>query len=134
MTVVIHAHQLELPRGLNAFVRKHVTRPLERIYDNPAAELTIKLGDVRQKTGGVDQVCGMTLRLPRARTIHVHSIQDDVRTAVLDCADRIKRLVQRQVEKQRTPSRRPMRRPLGRTYREVARSRGVTLDGSPATL
>ncbi len=134
MKLVIHAHQVELPRDAPAFVRKHVVGPLSRLHDSPAAELTVNFGDVRMKKGGVDRACGLTLRLPRARTLRVESIKDDLRTALLDAADRLKRLVQREIAKQRSPSRKPMQRPLGRTYRRIAEERGTTLDGAPSTL
>ena len=39
MKLIIHAHHLPLPPDLPRFLDKHVTRPLARVYDDPAAEL-----------------------------------------------------------------------------------------------
>jgi putative sigma-54 modulation protein len=55
MKIVIHAHHLSLPSDLTPFLQKHVTRPLARLFDDSAAELSIFLGDARPRKGGVDQ-------------------------------------------------------------------------------
>lgn len=134
MRVTIHAHQLTPPRQLGAFLRKHVVRPLARLYDNAAAELSIHLADPNGARGGVDRQAKITFRMPGTRSIHVESVQDDLYKALLDAADRLKRLVQRQLEKQRTRAPHPQHRPLGRSFRlQVSRS-GETPDGVPSTL
>lgn len=129
----IHAHHLALPPDLPAFLRKHVTRPLVRLVDGPAAELELHLGDARPRRGGVDKECRVSFRMPAARTLHVESVGEDVYTALLDAAERLKRLVKRELSKMRAPARKPMHRPLGRTWRERATRRGVP-DGDPAAL
>lgn len=134
MKLVIHAHHLTLPPDLGAFLRKHVTRPLARLQDDSAAELAVHLGDARRRKGGVDQECRLSFRMPGARTLHVESVQDDLHVALLDAADRLKRLVKRELEKMRSRSGHPMHRPLGRSYRLRASRRGVTPDGDPAGL
>jgi ribosome-associated translation inhibitor RaiA len=134
MKLTIHAHHLSLPKDLPQFLQKHVTRPLARVFDDPAAELAVHLGDARPKKGGVDQECRMSFRMPGARTMHVESVADDLYKALLDAADRMKRLVKRNLEKMRTPTRKKMHRPLGRTWRERSTRRGVTPSGEPSAL
>lgn len=134
MRLTIHAHHLTVPPDLPGFLEKHVTRPLARLFDGPAAELAIHLGDERTRRGGVDQHCKVSFRMPGTRTLHVETVEDDVHKALLDAADRLKRLVRRELGKMRTPSRKPMHRPLGRSWRERSTRRGVTPDGDPAAL
>jgi putative sigma-54 modulation protein len=134
MKFAIHAHKLDAPRDVASFVRKHVLASLRRLHDSPASELVLYVEDAKPGKGGMDQVCKMTFRLPHARTLRVESVKDDLHAALLECAHRLKRLVQREVLKQRSPSRAPEHRPLGRTWRKVATRRGVAPDGTPATL
>ncbi len=134
MKVNVHAHQLRLPRDVAAFLRKHVLAPLRRLGDTPATELTVYVEDAKPGRGGVDQACKMTFRMPGARTLRVESVKEDLHDALLECARRLKRLVQREVEKRRTSSRSPQSRPLGRTWRLRATRRDVAPDGTPSTL
>ncbi len=134
MKIVIHAHQLEAPRDVRTFLQKHVVAPLRRLHDSPATQLTVYVADAKPGKGGVDQACKMTLRMPSARTLRVEAVQLDLHAALLECAQRLKRLVQREVEKQRSPARAPQHKPLGRTWRAVASRSGLTPDGTPSTL
>ncbi len=134
MKLAIHAHQLRIPRDVMSFVRKHVLSSLRRIEDTPATELTVFVEDAKPGRGGVDQACKMTFRMPGARTLRVESVKDDVHAALLECARRLKRLVQREIAKQRSPSRATQSRPLGRTWRLRASRSDVAPDGSPSTL
>jgi ribosome-associated translation inhibitor RaiA len=134
MRVSIHAQQLEAPRGIAAYLRKHVVNPLERLHDSPATELVVFVRDTKPGKGGADQACKMTLRMPGVRTLRVESVNDDLHASLLDCAKRLKRLVEREVAKQRSTSRAPQHKPLGRTWRGVATRTGVAPDGTPSTL
>ena len=134
MRLSIHTHHLALPPDLPAFLQKHVTRPLARLFDDPAAELSVHLGDERPRRGGVDQQCRLSFRIPNARTLHVEAIADDLHKSLLEAVDRLKRLVRRELSKMRAPSRKPMHRPLGRSWRERSSRQGVTPDGDPAAL
>jgi putative sigma-54 modulation protein len=129
-----HHHRVAIPPDLPQFLSKHVTRPLARIFDDPAAELAVHLGDEQPSRGGVDQECRMSFRMPGARTVHVESVQDDLYKALLDASDRLRRHVRKQLSKMRSGSRKPMHRPLGRSWRERSSRRGVTPDGDPAGL
>lgn len=132
MKLVIHSHRLVLPPDLGKFVQKHVTRPLARVFDDSAAELAVHLGDARQQKGGVYQECRLSYRIPGARTLHVESVRPDLHLALLDAADRLKRIVRREISKMRT--RKPMHRPLGRSWRERTSRTGSTPAGEPAGL
>ena len=134
MKVSIHAQQIEKPRDLTAFLTKHLVTPLRRLHDSPATELTVHVEDTKPTRGGVDQACKVTFRMPSAKTLRVESVQDDLHAALLECAQRLKRLVQRQVGKQRSPGRSPESRPLGRMWRRRATRSELAPDGSPATL
>jgi putative sigma-54 modulation protein len=134
MKLSIHGHHLALPPDLPAFLDKHVTRPLARIFDDPSAELAVHLGDARPAKGGVDQECRLSFRMPGARTVHVGSVADDLYKALLDAGERLRRHVRKQLSRMRSTSRKPMHRPLGRSWRERSTRRGVTPDGDPASL
>lgn len=134
MRLIIHAHHLAIPPDLPAFLERHVSRPLARLFDAPSAELAVHLTDQRRRRGGVDQECRLSFRMPGTRTLHVESVEDDLHKALLDGAERLKRLVRRELTKMRTPSRKPMHRPLGRSWRERSTRRGTTPDGEPAGL
>ena len=134
MRLSIHAHHLALPADLPGFLEKHITRPLARVFDNPAAELSVHLFDERPRRGGVDQECRLSFRMPGARTLHVEATEDDLHKALLDAVDRLKRLVRRELSRMRTPARKPVHRPLGRTWRDRTTRRGMTPGGDPAAL
>ncbi len=135
MKLVLHAHQVDLPRDMAAFVTKHLVRPLQRLHDSPADQLTVKFEDsLPGRRGPQDQLCKVTFRMPGSAAIQVEAAADDLHASLLDCAQRLRRLVQRQLEKARAPSRSPMHKPLGRTWRRVASRRELAPDGTPSTL
>ncbi|MFL5263756.1 MAG: HPF/RaiA family ribosome-associated protein [Anaeromyxobacteraceae bacterium] len=134
MKLQIHSQHIEAPRDVVSFVKKHVIAPLRRLHDSPASELVVYIEDTKPAKGGVDQACKMTFRMPGSRAMRVESVNVDLHASLLDCAQRLKRLVQRQVMKQRSTSRSPQHRPLGRTWRARSSNAGTTPAGEPATL
>jgi ribosome-associated translation inhibitor RaiA len=134
MKLVIHGHQLGIPRDARAFLRTHVVDPLARLHDGPATELTVGFDDARPRKGGVDQVCRLTYRMPNSRTLTVESVADDIHAALLDAAKRLKRLVEREIGKMRSRSRSPMHKPIGRSWRASSTRSGVTPAGDPSSL
>jgi ribosome-associated translation inhibitor RaiA len=134
MKLSIHAHQLDVPRDVAAFVRKHVVGPIKRQHDSTATELVVFVEDAKPRKGGVDQACKLTFRMPGARTLRVEAVKEDLHAALLECAQRLKRLVQREVQKQRSTTRAPEHKPLGRTWRNLATRRELAPDGTPSTL
>ncbi|MFT3913179.1 MAG: HPF/RaiA family ribosome-associated protein [Anaeromyxobacteraceae bacterium] len=111
MKISIHAHHLRLPDDLPAFLQKHVTKPLLRVYDHAAAELEVHLGDTRPRRGGVDQECRLSFRMPGMKTLHVEAVAADIHAALLEAADKLKGAVKKGVAKRRTPARSTARRP-----------------------
>src|SRR5689334_22101930 len=97
MKLAIHAQQLTAPRDVVGFVKKHVLASLQRLHDSPASQLTVFVTDAKPGKGGVDQACKMTLSIPGVRTIRVESVNTDLHASLLDCAKRLKRLVEREV-------------------------------------
>jgi ribosome-associated translation inhibitor RaiA len=134
MRLSIHAHHLAVPADLPQFLEKHVTRPLARTFDGPAAELEVQLLDARPRRGGLDQECRLSFRIPGTRTLHVESIEDDLHKALLSAVERLKRLVRRELAKMRTPTRKAVHRPLGRTWRDRSTRKGTTPAGDPSAL
>ena len=125
MKLTIHAHHLRLPPDFPPFLRKHVTRPLARVFDDPAAELSVQLEDSLPHRGGLDRTCRLSFRMPGTRTLHVESVQQDLKVALLDASARLRRLVRRELEKMRSTSRTPMHNPLGQPPRLHAGRPGV---------
>ena len=134
MKVIIHAHHLALPPDLTEFLDKHVTRPLTRVFDDQAAELSVFLGDARPQKGGVDQEARLTFRMPGTRQLSVGSVKDDLYKALLDATKRLRVAMKKELGKMRSGSRKQMHRPLGRSYRAKTSNQGVTPTGDPATL
>jgi len=134
MKLVIHPRQLEAPADVLAFLRKHVVMPLRRLHDSPATQLTVFLEDAMPERGGVDQACKLSFRMPGARSIRVESVARDVHASLLDCSQRLRRLVLREVERQRSSGRSRASRPLGRAWREASTRRALSPDGTPSTL
>ena len=134
MKIVIHAHQLIAPRDVASYLHQHLVQPLARLYDNPAAQLTVYVEDATPGKGGVDQSCKLSFRMPGARTLRVESVKDDLHAALLECGQRLKRLVSRELQKARSPSRAPEHKTLGRTWRNVASRSDTAPDGTPSTL
>lgn len=134
MKLVIHAHQVDAPNDVLSYVAKHLLRPLRRLHDSSATQLTVHIEDTRPAKGGVDQACKITFRMPGARTLRVESVRDDLHAALLECSQRLRRLVQREIQKARSPSRGPEHKPLGRTWRRQASRSPIAPDGSPSTL
>ena len=106
MRLVIHGHQLGVPRDAQAFLRKHLVRPIQRLHDNP----------------------------DRCILVGAYALGKDLHAALLDAARRLRRLVEREVGKQRSTSRSPMHKPLGRSWRGRATQGELAPDGSPSTL
>src|SRR5258705_1869115 len=66
MKVIIQGKHLRLSQGLKSYAREHVIGPLNRFYDNEAAELRVELGDVNGRKGGAGKECHLTPHNPGA--------------------------------------------------------------------
>ncbi|HKC60054.1 MAG TPA: HPF/RaiA family ribosome-associated protein [Myxococcales bacterium] len=112
MKVIIQGKQLRLSRGLKSYAQKHVVGPLNRFYDNEAAELRVELGDVNGSKGGVDKECHLTLHMPGARTIQIEETTPDSYASMDSARDRLVRAAKKELERMRRPSRRHREHPL----------------------
>ena len=118
MKVIIQGKQLRLSRGLKSYAQKHVVGPLNRFYDNEAAELRVELGDVNGSKGGVDKECHLTLHMPGARTIQIEETTPDPYASMDSARDRLVRAAKKELERMRRPSRRHREHPLATVVSE----------------
>jgi len=118
MKVIIQGKQLRLSRGLKSYAQQHVVGPLNRFYDNQAAELRVELGDRNGKKGGVDKECHLTLHMPGARTIQIEETTPDPYASMDAASDRLVRAAKKELERMRRPSRRHTEHPLASVVAE----------------
>ena len=118
MKVIIQGKQLRLSQGLKSYAREHVVEPLNRFYDNEAAELRVKLGDVNGSKGGLDKECHLTLHMPGARTIQIEETTPDPYASMDAASDRLVRAAKRELQRMRRPSRRHKEHPLATAVAE----------------
>jgi len=118
MKVIIQGKQLRLSHGLKSYAREHVVEPLNRFYDNEAAELRVELGDVNGSKGGLDKECHLTLHMPGARTIQIEETTPDPYASMDAASDRLVRAAKRELQRMRRPSRRHKEHPLATAVAE----------------
>lgn len=114
MKVIMRGVHLSLTEGIKAHVMEHLVAPLERFYNNEAAELDVHLVDNNGPKGGQDKECRVTAFMPGGSPIHVTEVTDDIYKSIDLARDRLERLAKRELEKMRTPSGHGMDKPLGR--------------------
>ena len=118
MKTIIQGKHLRLSRGLKSYAQEHVVAPLNRFYDNEAAELRVELGDVNGSKGGVDKECHLTLHMPGARTIQIEESTHDPYASMDAAADRLVRAAKKELQRMRRPSRRHKEHPLATVVAE----------------
>src|SRR6185503_13593060 len=101
MKVLLRGVHLSLSDGLKAYVQEHLVEPIERLYDDEAAEIDISLLDNNGPKGGVDKECRVTVRLPGLSAIHVTETAEALHQAVDLARDRLGNTVKRTLEKRR---------------------------------
>src|SRR3989441_10882589 len=111
MKTIIQGKHLRLSRGLKSYAQEHVVAPLNRFYDNEAAELRVELGDVNGSKGGGDKECHLTLHMPGARTIQIEESTHDPYASMDAAADRLVRAAKKELQRMRRPSRRHKEHP-----------------------
>jgi putative sigma-54 modulation protein len=99
MKVHLRGVHLTLTDNIRQHVQKHLVEPLERFYDSEVAELEIHLRDNNGPKGGVDKECSVTIRLPRAQSLHVTEVSDDLFKSIDLARDRIERSAKRLIER-----------------------------------
>ncbi|HWE24688.1 MAG TPA: HPF/RaiA family ribosome-associated protein [Myxococcales bacterium] len=118
MKVIIQGKHLRLSPGLKNYAREHVVAPLNRFYDNEAAELRVELGDVNGNKGGVDKECHLTLHMPGAKTIQIEETTPDSYASMDAASDRLVRAAKKELERMRRPGRRHKEHPLATVVAE----------------
>jgi putative sigma-54 modulation protein len=128
MKVIIQGKHLRLSPGLKTYAHDHVALPLNRFYDNEAAELRIELGDANGSKGGVDKECHLTLHMPGARTIQIEETTTDAYASMDAAADRLVRAAKKELQRMRRPSRRQKEHPLATVVAEGGVPAGLVED------
>jgi putative sigma-54 modulation protein len=118
MKVIIQGKQLRLSQGMKRYAHEHVVEPLNRFYDNEAAELRVELGDANGSKGGADKECHLTLHMPGARTIQIEEATPDPYASMDAAADRLVRAAKKELQRMRRPSRRHKEHPLATVVAE----------------
>jgi ribosome-associated translation inhibitor RaiA len=118
MKIIIQGKHLRLSQGLKSYAQEHLIGPLNRFYDNEAAELRIELGDVNGSKGGVDKECHLTLHMPGARTIQIEEATPDPYASMDAAADRLVRAAKKELQRMRRPDRRHKEHPLATVVAE----------------
>jgi len=127
MKVIIQGKHLQLTPGLKRYAREHVVEPLNRFYDNQAAELRVELGDMNGSKGGVDKECHLTLHMPGARTIQIEEATQDPYASMDAAADRLVRAAKKELERMRKGGRHKYR-PLATVVAEGGVPGGLVED------
>ena len=99
MKVNLRGVHLELTDAIKRHVQAHLVDPIERFFDDEAAELEIHLRDRNGPKGGNDMECSVTVRVPRAASIHVTEVDDDLYKAIDLARDRIETAAKRALER-----------------------------------
>jgi putative sigma-54 modulation protein len=102
MKVRIQGKQLRVSEALKRYVLKRVARPLERFYDDPAAELRVEIGDNNGPKGGCDKECHLTLRIPGVSTVQIEEVTQDAYASIDVAAERLMRACKRELGRLRT--------------------------------
>jgi putative sigma-54 modulation protein len=128
MKVIIQGKHLRLSQGLKNYAQEHVVAPLNRFYDNEAAELRVELGDVNGTKGGADKECHLTLHMPGARTLQIEETTPDAYASIDAAAERLVRATKRELQRMRRPSRRQKEHPLATVVAEGGVPSGLVED------
>ena len=128
MKLIIQGKQLRLSQRLKDYAQEHVAEPLNRFYDNEAAELRVELGDVNGSKGGVDKECHLTLHMPGARTIQIEETTHDPFASMDVAADRLVRAAKKELQRMRRPGRRHKEHPLATAVAEGGVPAGLVDD------
>ena len=118
MKMIIQGKQLRLSRGLKSYAQVHVVRPLNRFYDNEAAELRVELGDANGRKGRGGQGMPLTLHMPGARTIQIEETTPDPYASMNAASDRLVRAAKKELQRMRRSSRRPKEHALAMVVAE----------------
>lgn len=107
MKVLIQGKQLQLSEELKAYAQSRMVEPLVRLFDDPATELRIELGETNGAKRGTDKECHATLRMAGLGTIQITEATADPYASVDAAAARLLRAAKRELDRIRRKSRHP---------------------------
>jgi putative sigma-54 modulation protein len=127
MKLIVQGKQMRVSAGLRRFAEEHVVRPLQRFYDNEAAELRVEVGRDNGNRGESKE-CHLTFRMPGTRTIQIEESTPDIYACLELAADRLVRVAKKELGKQRRPKGRHKHHPLATVVAEGGVPGGLVED------
>ncbi len=93
-------------RALRSRILAQMDKILSRMNSKPGTAV-VNFTDINGPKGGVDKRCGLTVRLPGRRTVHVEEIATSRPLAFTAAADALERWIRKERERIDTARRRP---------------------------
>ncbi len=109
MNINVKAHVFQLTPALEANVRGHLERALDR-FDENVVSVDVSLKDVNGPRGGADKQVFVLISLQQGRLVPVEAVHANMYTAIRRSADRARRAVKRALNKHRRINKRALRR------------------------
>ena len=101
MRLILKGVHVDLSESLKGEVAAQLHAPLSLLQPSDAAQVEVHLVDNNGPKGGMDKECRVTVRMPRARAIHITEVSDNLYKSIRLCADRLDRVFKRELERQR---------------------------------
>ncbi|MEO0812672.1 MAG: ribosome-associated translation inhibitor RaiA [Myxococcota bacterium] len=95
MQVIVKARHTTLTPALRAHATDKLGTAVMRIFDRPAAKIEIELSELVARNGE-DKECRVTLFMPKAPTVCITEIDDDMYKAIDLAQDRLLKQIKRQ--------------------------------------
>src|SRR3954447_20134400 len=127
MKLIVQGKQMRISAGLRQYAEEHVLMPLQRFYDNEAAELRVEVG-IDNANRGESKQCHLTFRMPGARTIQIEESTPDVYGCLDVAADRLVRVAKKELGRMRRPKGRHKEHPLATVVAEGGVPGGLVED------
>jgi putative sigma-54 modulation protein len=106
MKVIVKARHMKLTDALKAYAEEKLSFALSRVFDRDAAKIEIELRDLGHIRDKQNKECHVTLHMPRAKTIVINEVDDDMYKAINLAHDRFLETVKRERERQKHASER----------------------------
>jgi ribosome-associated translation inhibitor RaiA len=116
--------------ALRGRILAQMDKALSRMDTRPATAV-VNFTDVNGPKGGVDQRCGLTVRLPGRRTVHVEETATSRSLAFTAAADALERWIRKEGERANTERRRPKKYYVAKRLL-VAEPGTLAPEGSPS--
>lgn len=111
MKVILKGVHITLTERLKAYVDEHLVAPIERFFDDEAAELDIHLVDSNGPKGGRDKECRVTAFIPGSAPMHITEATDDLFQSIDFARDRLEKTIKREQERKRMVTGHPSLKP-----------------------